>query len=339
MSDTEKSAPSPSLFWDFVTGYQRSAAIRSAVDLDLFTAIGAGARTAEAVAAQCGSSTRGVRILCDYLVAAGFLDKDAAGYALTRDSAVFLDRRSTDYLGGIAGFLQHEAQRQSFWELTDTIRRGTIPAERPDALGAEHPMWIEFAHSMHAMMAPMADYLAGIATRRAGDAPQVLDVAAGHGLFGIAVAKKLPNARITALDWPAVLDVAFQNAEQAGLGGRYRLLPGSAFDEDFGGPYDIVLLTNFFHHFDRGACIALMRKAYEALAPGGQAVTLEFIPNEDRVTPPHAAQFGLTMLANTPRGEAYTFSEYDAMFRDAGFQSNELIEPPFGPQRIVLSTR
>ena len=339
MSQAEQPSPSPSLFWDFVTSYQRSTAIRAAIDLELFTAIGEDCVTADEIAVRCGASVRGVRILSDYLVSAGFLEKSANEYSLTPDSARFLDRRSAAYLGGIVGFLQHETQRRNFWELTDAVRNGTIPADRPDSLGAEHPIWVEFARSMPAMMAPTADFLAEVALRDAGDAPAVLDIAAGHGLFGIAVAKRSPGARVTALDWPAVLDVAKQNAETAGVGDRYRPMTGSAFEQEFGGPYDLVLLTNFLHHFDREACVALMRKVRAALRPGGRAVTLEFIPNEDRVTPVHAAQFSLTMLASTPAGDAYTFQEYDDMFRAAGFEANELVEPPFGPQRLVLSRR
>ncbi|MBI1357372.1 MAG: methyltransferase domain-containing protein [Acidobacteria bacterium] len=331
--------PNPSLFWEHVTAYQRSAAIRAAIDLDVFTAIGEGADTPSAMAPRCQASERGLRILADHLTVSGFLTKADGRYALTADSAMFLDRRSPAYLGAMTGFLLHEGQRKNFWELTDTIRRGTIPAERPDALGAEHPMWIDFAKSMAGMMAPMAEFLTGL-TAPQSDAPyRVLDIAAGHGLFGIAFARKYPQVDVTALDWPAVLAVAHQNAVKAGVAEQHHLLPGSAFATEFGGPYDLILLTNILHHFDPAGCVTLIQKVREALAPGGQALTLEFIPNPDRVSPPEAASFSLTMLANTPAGDAYTYAEYDEMFQQAGFGSPELIEPPFGPQRVLRSQK
>ena len=98
------------------------------------------------------------------------------------------------------------------------------------------------------------------------------------------------------------------------------LLPGSAFDVPFGGPYDAVLLTNFLHHFDVPTCVGLLKKVRAALKPGGISATLEFMPNEDRVSPPMAAGFSLTMLTSTPAGDAYPFSELEAMHHEAGFQ-------------------
>ena len=148
---------------------------------------------------------------------------------------------------------------------------------------------------------------------------RILDVAAGHGLFGITVARHYPKARVIALDWPNVLAVAKENAQKAGVAERHALLPGSAFDTNWGGPYDLVLLTNFFHHFNMPTCGQLAAKTHAALAPGGRAITLEFIPNPDRVTPPPTATFALTMLATTAHGDAYTFAEYEKLFAAAGF--------------------
>src|SRR5262249_19166762 len=152
---------------------------------------------------------------------------------------------------------------------------------------------------------------------------RVLDVAAGHGLFGIAVARQYPRATITALDWRYVLAVAAENAQRAGVADRLRLLPGSAFEVGWGGPYDVGLLTNFLHHFDLPTCEMLAARAHAALAPGGRALTLEFIPDPDRVSPPATATFALVMLATTARGDAYTFAEYEGVFAKAGFVRSE----------------
>ncbi len=108
------------------------------------------------------------------------------------------------------------------------------------------------------------------------------------------------------LDWAPVLRVALENAKKAGVQDRYDMLPGSAFDVDFGGPYDAVLLTNFLHHFDVPTCVGLLKKVRASLKPGGIAATLEFVPNPDRVSPPMPAAFAMTMLASTAAGDAYT---------------------------------
>ena len=101
--------------------------------------------------------------------------------------------------------------------------------------------------------------------------------------------------------------------------------------------YDLVLFTNFFHHFDKATCEMLMKKAAAALNEGGRAVTLEFAPNEDRISPPPLATFGLVMLASTAAGEAYTVGDYDQMFRNAGYARTEMHELKRSPQRVIVS--
>jgi SAM-dependent methyltransferase len=125
----------------------------------------------------------------------------------------------------------------------------------------------------------------------------------------------------------------------AGIGNRWTGLSGSAFDVPFGTGYDLVLLTNFLHHFDPATCEGLLRKTRDALAPGGRVATLEFIPNEDGVSPPVAALFGMVMLTSTPKGRAYRYSELEAMHRAAGFENCELVELPPTPQRLVIARR
>jgi 2-polyprenyl-3-methyl-5-hydroxy-6-metoxy-1,4-benzoquinol methylase len=202
-------------------------------------------------------------------------------------------------------------------------------------MAPDDPIWVDFARAMEPMMAMPGQFIADLVGAGSG---KVLDVAAGHGLFGIAIAKRNPTARIVAQDWANVLKVAKENAQKAGVADRYETLPGSAFDVDYGSGYDVVLLTNFLHHFDPPTCEKLLRKVYAALNPGGVAVTLEFVPNEDRVSPPAAAAFSLMMLGSTVSGDAYTFAEYDKMFRNAGFSGSQIHALP-GPEKVIVSQK
>jgi len=142
-----------------------------------------------------------------------------------------------------------------------------------------------------------------------------------------------------ALDWPNVLGVAKENAAKAGVADRYSTIEGNAFDADFRNGYDIVLLTNFLHHFDIATCEGLLRKVHAALKQDGRAVTVEFIPNEDRITPPDAAAFSVIMLAETRGGDAYTFSQLERMFGNAGFSRSELHPLPPTIQQVVISEK
>jgi 2-polyprenyl-3-methyl-5-hydroxy-6-metoxy-1,4-benzoquinol methylase len=329
--------PSPALFFETVRAYERTEALRAAIELDLFTLVAGGQRTAAQLAGACQASPRGVRILADYLTVIGFLRKHDDRYELTPESEVFLDRRSPAYLGGAVDFLLTAEIRECFQNLTAAVRRGGTALSEEGTVSHDNPIWVAFARAMAPLMQLPARLLAGLVGGDSRQPLRVLDVAAGHGLFGITVAERYPRAHVTALDWPNVLAVAAENARRAGIAGRHTLLPGSAFEVEWGGPYEVVLLTNFLHHFDLPTCGKLAEKAYAALAPGGRALTLDFIPEPDRVTPPSAATFALTMLATTAHGDAHTFAEYQQVFAKAGFVRSEFHALPPTMQQAVVS--
>lgn len=334
---SESHPPSPALLFETINAYQRTAAIKAGIELGVFTALAEGHTTPAALAGPCGASERGLRILCDYLTLSGFLTKGEEGYALTPSSAVFLDRRSPAYAGGVIEFLLNPGVVSGFDSLTEAVRRGGTAISAEGTVAPENPVWVQFAKAMMPMMAMPAQQIAERVPCDPERPLKVLDIAAGHGLFGIAFAQRYPQAQVYALDWPQVLEVAAANAARAGVGERHHALPGSAFDVEYGTGYDLVLLTNFLHHFDVPTCEALLRKVRASLAEGGRVVTLEFIPDENRITPPTAAGFSLTMLATTPSGDAYTYAELDSMFRNAGFSHNELHALPPFEGKIVVS--
>jgi 2-polyprenyl-3-methyl-5-hydroxy-6-metoxy-1,4-benzoquinol methylase len=325
------------LVFETLNAYQRTSALRGAIELDLFTAIGEGNSSVSAIAARAGASEKGIRVLCDYLTILGFLQKRDMAYSLTPDSAAFLDRRSPAYIGSVAGFLGLAQKSGAFDDMAALARKGGTLLGEKGAIEDENPIWVEFARSMGAIMAMPADLIGRMVAAEPGPKRRVLDIAAGHGQFGIGVAKHNPDAHITALDWAPVLAVAKENAAKAGVADRHSTLAGSAFEVDFGSGYNVALLTNFLHHFDAPTCETLIRKIHAALAPGGIVVTLEFIPDDDRVSPPFHAGFSLTMLAMTPSGDAYTFRELDGMFRNAGFARNEMRPLAPMPHRVIVS--
>lgn len=331
---TQSQQPSPGLFFSACFGVYVSAGVKSAIELNVFTAIAEGAVTAAALAEKCRTTERGMRILCDFLVVQGFLTKTDGHYGLTQDSAIFLNQHSPAYVGSAVKFLLRPEVYQELDSLTSLIRTGQ---QDDSPISSDHPMWVEFARSMAPFVGSAAGEIAEIIEQ-----PQecrVLDIAAGHGLFGISLAQRNPGTQVTALDWPHVLDVAWENARHRGVADRYGVIPGSALQEDWGSGYDIVLLTNFLHHFDRKTCESILLKAHAALKPGGRVVTLEFVPNPDRVSPPFPALFPLIMLSSTPAGDAYTFAELESMFADAGFSKSEHRPLTRSIESIVISTR
>ncbi len=335
----QKEAPNPAAIFATLNAHQNTAALRGGIELDVFTAIAEGNQTPEALARRCKASERGLRILCDYLTVMGFLEKHAGNYHLAPVSAAFLDRREPSYLGGLTHFINSPDLMNAFSNPAELVRRGSTLLEGVGTVEPEYSGWVEFARSMAPMMGPPAEFIGGYCAKRKPGAIRVLDIAAGHGLFGVAVARQNPKAQVVALDWPKVLEVAQENAIAANVQQRYHLLPGDAISLGYGDGYDVALITNFFHHFDPPTCESLMRKIHACLKPGGMAITLEFVPDEDRVSPPIPATFAFTMLGTTGSGDAYTMPEYERMFGSAGFERVEMVEIPENPQRLVISHR
>lgn len=325
---------SPEVFIDAVGGYQKTAALKAAVALDLFTAIQNENGELSRIARRVEASERGVRILCDYLTVLGFLQKESGCYRLTPSTSAFLTTSSPSWMGSIVDFYA-APEMMALW-LDDSVafvrKGGSIGLGN---MAPDHPVWLKFARAMAPFVAPIAQNIA----QHVGTWPQapkrVLDIAAGHGLFGIAIAKAVPGAEVVATDWQAVLEIAKENAAAAGVSARHHTIAGSAFEVEWGKDFDLVLITNFLHHFDRPTCEELLSKVRRSLSPGGRVLAVDMVPNEDRVSPPFAAAFPFVMLASTPQGDAYTVREFEELGRAAGFSKVSVAPLPHSPQSLI----
>jgi precorrin-6B methylase 2 len=332
---TASAGVSPDLFLDQLLGFQKTAALKAAIALDVFSAIGKGSETAGSIALRARAAEHGIRILCDFLTVNGHLEKHSDRYRLTGSSAMFLDRASPACLLDIATFLASpEVIANYLDDPVSFVRNGGSVGLA--IIAPENESWVTFAKAMVPFMAPVAQGVAAAVAAFPRRPRRVLDIAAGHGMFGITIARQSPDARLVALDWPNVLAVARENAAKAGIGERFDTIAGSAFDVDWGRDYDLVLLPNFLHHFDRSANESLLRRAREALAPDGRVLVVEMVPNDDRVSPPFPATFAYMMLGGTPHGDAYTLAEFEAMGTAAGFTSMSSQPLPPSPQTMIV---
>src|SRR5580698_6164146 len=329
--------PTPERFFNAINAYEQTEAMKAAIELEISPPSPKVINTAATIAKRCEGAERGVRTLCDFLTIHGFLTKEGAQYALAPDSALFLNRHSPAYIGAAVEFLLTPRLREGHARLTEAVRRGGS-ALGEGTLEPENPDWVKFAQAMMPLMHMPAEIMAA-ELRKGGEAHKVLDIAAGHGIFGISAAKQNSAAHIYASDWKNVLEVSSKNAQAMGVADRYHLLPGSAFETDFGSGYDLVLIPNFLHHFGPPTCTTFMRKVHSALEPGGRAAIAEFVPNSDRVAPPMPAAFSMMMLANTPSGDAYTFAELENISKDPGFARVELAPTEIGLNRLVIVYR
>jgi hypothetical protein len=123
-----------------------------------------------------------------------------------------------------------------------------------------------------------------------------------------------------------------------GVADRSQFVPGSFFDVRLDTGFDLVLLPNFLHHFDYPTNVTLLKKVRVALSPEGRVAVIEFVPNEDRVSPPDGALFAMRMLGTTPSGDAYTLGEIDSMLREAGFGPSQAHSLAPAPQRLMIAS-
>jgi 2-polyprenyl-3-methyl-5-hydroxy-6-metoxy-1,4-benzoquinol methylase len=329
------SSPPENPVYDAVLAYLKTAALTAALKLDIFTLIGAGTMTTEALATHTGASPRGLRILCDYLTVVGLLAKQDSSYGLTPSARRFLDRSSPLALGSCIDFLAApEMLTLTLNDPVSYVRHGGSTGLTN--IASDHPIWVRFAHAMVPFAAPGAKRVAAYVAALPTPPRTVLDVAAGHGLYGIEVARALPEAVVTAVDWAGVLAVAQENAKAAEVDDRFRTVVGSAFDAEWGRGFDLVLLSNILHLFGRDECIALLRKVKASVSPAGEVLAVEFVPNADRVSPPLQAAFAFLMLVSTPSGDAYTAGDLDEIARIAGFRGATTRPLPPTPQTLVV---
>ncbi|HVT80300.1 MAG TPA: class I SAM-dependent methyltransferase [Phycisphaerae bacterium] len=332
-----RKVPNPARVVNSLAAFQMSSALRTAIEIDLFTSIGEGHNTAVLLAARCGADVRGIRILADYMVIQGFLGKQGEQYVLAEEALHYLDRRSPNYLGAPVEFVQAPFVRAQFDRLTECVKHGGAD-RHASALEPNHEMWVRFARVMGAQMTVEARAL--VPRLKNLPAPfgrrylRVLDLAAGHGMFGITFAKDDPGCRVVAQDWPAILEVTRENAQKHGVAAQLTTLPGNVLDVEFGEGFDLVLIPNLLHHFDRATNVALLKKGKAALAPGGIAAAVEYAPDENRILPTLHGAFALFLLATTPGGDAYTIGELGAMYEEAGFEHLSACE--LGIQRLVV---
>jgi ubiquinone/menaquinone biosynthesis C-methylase UbiE len=338
MSAHPKDKPSPERVTQYSFGYAPPLIIEAAVKHKLFDALDAGPRTAEQVSAATGTSVRGVRILMNALVGLGLLVKEGADrYALTSDSAAFLVSTKPGYLGG---FYQHTSSQliPKWLKLADIVRTGTpAAAVNQEGDGANFfKQFVEDLFPFNYMAAKALGEALGIA--KAKQAVSVLDLAAGSGVWSIALAQQSPHVRVTAVDWPDVLDVTKKVAAKHGVAERFHFVAGDLRDADFGTGHQIATLGHILHSEGSARSQALLKKVAAALAPGGTIAIAEWLVNDDRTGPPPGLIFAVNMLVNTDQGDTFTFNEIRRWLDDAGFTNARLLEVP-GPSPLVLAEK
>jgi len=297
--------------------FQESRVVLSAIELDIFTAVGEGA-AASRIADRINADRRSTETLLNALVALGALTKDGDTYRNTPATARYLVEGSADCVRGAA---MHTVDMWPAWStLTESVRAGTAIAYKE--MAQREKQWMtDFIEAMHRGGLSRAASL--VETVGTAGVKRLLDIGGGSGVYSIAFAKASGRIHAEVLDLPAVVLIARRHIREAGLAHRVTTRVGDLRSDPFGTNYDLVLLSAICHMLSPAENRDLFRRCFRALGPGGRVVVRDFILNPDRTSPRGAVLFSLNMLVATEGGGTYAEAEYAEWLREAGFSNVE----------------
>jgi ubiquinone/menaquinone biosynthesis C-methylase UbiE len=317
----------PERIMQFAWGYAPTLVIEAAVRHGVFDQLKKSPLTAKQVASKTRTSQRGVKGILDVLVGIHLLQRKGERFALTPESAAFLVSSSPAYQGML--FRHVSTQLLPSWlQLTEVVRTGR-PALKVNSRKQGAEFFAKFVESLFPLSYPAANALGQHLGIPKASAPiSVLDIGAGSGVWGIALAKQSPRVRVHAVDWPQVLKVTRRIAKRHGVAKRLSTAAGDFFEADFGKGHRVATIGHILHSEGRERSQRLLKKVFNALAPGGTVAIQEFVPNEDRTGPPNALIFAVNMHVNTNAGDTFTFGEMSQWLRKAGFKNPQLLNVP-----------
>lgn len=337
MSESQP-GPSPQRIMDMGWGFGPPLLlVEAAVRNGLFDALEQGPRTAAEAAGASGTSERGARICMDALVGLGFLDRGGERYSLTDESRAFLIRSSPEFRGGFLRFASTQIL-PGWLQLAEVLRTGR-PAIARTHDGDGEDLFPDFVEGLFPLSYEAARALAAaLAVAKSSRTFSVLDVAAGSGVWSIALAEASSHVRVTAVDRSGVLPVTRRMAERHGVADRYRFVAGDVRDFAFGSGYDVAILGHILHAEGSARSATLLRRVHDALRPGGTVVIADWIRGESRAEPINSVLFAVNMLIHTEEGDTLTLSEISGWLCDAGFVDVRTVAAPT-PWPLVLASR
>lgn len=332
-----KNQVSPERVLQFVWGYAPTLIIQSAVQHRVFDLLDESPKTIKELAKKSGASERGLTAIANALVGLNFLSRKGDKYHLTPESAAFLVSTKPGFLGEI--YRHMSTQLLPKWmELNRVVRTGK-PAMAVNSVKTGSAFFASFVEALFPMGYHAAQLLGEhLKISQTKNPISVLDIAAGSGVWGIALAQQSPLVHISAVDWPDVLKVTKKVAKRCGVGNRLTGIPGDILKVNFGSNHQVATLGHILHSEGRKRSQQLLRKVFKALAPGGTIMVSEFVPNDERTGPPAPLLFAVNMLVNTTEGDTFTFAEMSRWLREAGFKNPRALDV-HSHSPLILATK
>jgi ubiquinone/menaquinone biosynthesis C-methylase UbiE len=320
MKKRETKKLTPERLQQFGFAYAPPLIISAAVNNKVFDALEGGAKTVEQLKNKTGASARGLRSIMDALVGLELLKKDRqSSYSLTPESEAFLISKKPGTLAGFFGSIL-PVMTSRWLRLTDIVRDGRpAVAVNQETEGTE--FFSQLVETIIPMSYPAAQKLADhLKVAKAKGQVRVIDLAAGSGIWGIAVAQKSPRVRVTAVDWEGMIPTTKRITQKFGVRDRFDFVEGDLLQANFGRGYDVATLGHILHSEGEQRSRQLLKKTFRALKSGGTIAIAEWLVNDDRSKPLPSLMFSVQMLVNTEKGDTFSFNEIKKWLEDAGLK-------------------
>jgi (2Fe-2S) ferredoxin/SAM-dependent methyltransferase len=311
--------------------FRASRAFLTAVELDLFSTLGEGARAAE-VAERMGADPRSTETLLSGLTSLGLLRRDSDGrFTNSEDTGRYLVKGRPD---DARAAIMHRVHMWDRWStLTECVREGTAMGTEANAGPFSTQAYLAATHRIASLAAPRL-----VSALALPDVRRVLDVGGGSGAYTAAVLRAFPGASAEIFDLAPVLRITSRYVREAGLEERVLLRPGDFLLDGFGSDFDLVLLSYVMHLSSPEGARRLLQKVESALIPGGRVVINDFVLNADKTLPRSAALHALNLLVSSRGGTVYSEHEYHALFDSLGFVEVRKI-PLLGPTDVITARK
>jgi SAM-dependent methyltransferase len=339
--DITQTTPSTSVtskrLLEFGFGFAPALIIDAAVKYYIFDALDHGPKTLKEIHYATGASKRGLSAVLNALVALELLQKDSEGfYSLTPESATFLVRSQPNYQGGL--FHRFSSRIIPDWlHLSEVLGTGRPIA--PTSPEKEVAFFQELVEDLFGFNLAAAQTLADtLEISKTSELISVLDIAAGSGVWSIALAQRSYMVRVQAVDFPDILPITRKIAERHGVEQQFTDTEGDVVTADFGSGHHIAILGHILHSQGMAESRALIRKTYAALAPGATIVIADFLPNSERTAPVFPLIFAVNMLVHTQDGDTFSFEEIRSWLEESGFNQVRLVNVP-AVSPLILATK
>ncbi len=323
-------------FTDLFTGYRRTRCLTVAGRLGVFAALEKGGSTADALAARLGVPSLRLSGVLEGLVAMELLTLEGGSFSLTPFAARFLLPPGVGH-----GVLRYQHRMWDAWAgLEESVRSGRPWRELVDLLETDEDFRDSYLQGVAALSGPTR----AVAKRLAVERPlAILDLGGGSGTFAVAMAEEAPEARVTLFDLPGSESMAADRIAGSSAADRIAFRGGNYLSDAYGEGYDLILMSHTTHDEGPDSVVGMFRRAFQALAPGGQVAVHDWVVDDDRTGPEHAVMFSLNLMLYTKEGRIYSRAEYAQLFQAAGFTDvraeDVLADVVANPTTLVLARK